>query len=158
MSEETRIETCGPMEFVGVALYGDPESDPSDGAWSLFGEVADEASISRVGKDIYGLRIYPPKFPGKLEWSYMACLLREPDMETPIRMLTKALPECKYAVQRAAGGVMGIDDAIINLYREYIPNHGLRVAMPIDFEKYCNVTDHEKIPDVIEVWVPVKDA
>ncbi|MCP3963032.1 MAG: GyrI-like domain-containing protein [bacterium] len=158
MSEETRVETCGPIEFIGVALYGDPKSDPSDGAWSLFGEVADEASISRVGKDIYGLRIYPPEFPGKLEWSYMACLPREPEMDLPIRMVAKTLPGCKYAVQRAAGGVMGIDDAIMNLYQDYIPNNGLQVAMPVDFEKYCNVTDHEKVPDVIEVWVPVKHA
>ena len=60
MSEEVRIETLGPIEFVGVALFGDPESEPSDGAWSLFGEVADEASISRIGENIYGLRIYPP--------------------------------------------------------------------------------------------------
>ena len=158
MSDETRIETCGPIELIGVALYGNPESDPSDRAWSLFGEVADEASISRVGKDIYGLRIYPPGFPSKMQWSYMACLPKEPDTDVPIRMVAKTLPACKYAVQRAAGGVMGIDDAIVGLYREYIPNNGLQVAMPVDFEKYCNVTDHGKVPDVVEVWVPVKDA
>ena len=26
MSEEARIETWGPLDFVGVALYGNPES------------------------------------------------------------------------------------------------------------------------------------
>jgi hypothetical protein len=61
-------------------------------------------------------------------------------------------------VRRAVGGVAGIDDAIISLYRDYIPKNGLQVAMPIDFEKYCNVTDHEKVPDVIEIWVLVKNA
>jgi predicted transcriptional regulator YdeE len=158
MSEEVRIETLGPIEFVGVILYGDPESDPSDRAWSLFGEVADEASISRIGKDVYGLRIYPPKFPGKLEWSYMACIPKETDMDTPIRMVSKSLPESKYVVRRVVGGASGIDDAILNLYQDYIPNNGLQVAMPVDFEKYCNVTSHEKVPDVIEIWVPIKNA
>ena len=88
----------------------------------------------------------------------MACLSRECDWEVPIRMVTKSLPECRYAVQKAIGGVTGIDDALVHLYQDYIPSHGLQVAMPIDFEKYCNVQDHEKVPDDIEIWVPIKDA
>lgn len=32
-----------------------------------------------------------------------------------------------------------------------------QVAMPIDFEKCCNVEDREKVPDDIEAWVPIKD-
>jgi len=158
MSEEIRIETLGQIEFVGVTLYGNAVSDPADEAWRLFGEVADEAAISRFGKDTYGLRIYPPRFPGKMEWSYMACLPRELDMDIPIRMVAKTLPACKYAVQKVVGGVIGIDDAIVNLYRKYIPGNGLQVAMPVDFEKYCNLTDHDRVPDVIEVWVPIKNA
>ncbi len=158
MSAETRIETCGPMEFMGVVLYGNPETTPFHSAWELFGEVADEASISRIGKDIYGLQIYHPRFPKQFELTYMACLLRELDMEVPIRMITKSLPECRYAVQKAVGGVTGIDDALVYLYQDYIPSHGLQVAMPIDLEKYCNVQDHEKAPDDIEIWVPIKDA
>jgi predicted transcriptional regulator YdeE len=158
MSVETRIEMHGPMEFVGVALYGDLKSEPADRAWALFGEVADEASISRIGKDIYDLRIYHPRFPDQFEWIYMACLVIESDMEVPIRMITKSLPECRYAIQKAVGGVTGIDNALIYLYQDYIPSHGLQVAMPIDFEKYCKVQDHEKCPDDIEIWVPIKDA
>ncbi|MBN1940209.1 MAG: GyrI-like domain-containing protein, partial [Candidatus Aminicenantes bacterium] len=92
------------------------------------------------------------------EWSYMACLLKEPDTDIPIRMVSKTLPECTYAVRRAVGGAIGIDDAILYLYQDFIPNNGLRVAMPVDFEKYCNVTDHKKIPDVIEIWVPIENA
>ncbi len=52
MSNETRIETCGPMDFVGVALHGNPETTRFSKAWELFGEVADAAGISRIGKDI----------------------------------------------------------------------------------------------------------
>ena len=51
MSAETRVETCGPREFICVVLYGNPETTPFHSAWELFGEVADEASISRIGKD-----------------------------------------------------------------------------------------------------------
>ena len=158
MSEETRIEIFGPIDFVGVAIYGNPETTPFSKAWELFGEVADEASISRVGKDIYGLQIYHPRFPKLFELTYMACLQRDPDMDVPIRMIVKALPESRYVVQKVTGGVPGIDQALIYLYQDYIPKHSLRVAMPVDFEKYCNVQDHESCPDDIEIWVPVKDA
>ena len=158
MNEETRIETLGPMEFVGVAIYGNAETTPFCSAWELFGEVANDASISRIGKDIYGLQIYHPKFPEKFELTYMACLLRGLDMDVPIRMITKSVPGCRYAVQKVDGGVAGIDKTLIYLYQDYIPKHGFRVAMPIDFEKYCNVQDHDSCPDDIEIWVPVEDS
>lgn len=86
MSVETRIEMCGLLELVGVAVHGDTKSGPEDKAWGLFGAVANEASISRVGKDIHGFHIYHPRFPNPPELTYVACLIREPGMEVPIRM------------------------------------------------------------------------
>jgi predicted transcriptional regulator YdeE len=134
---ETRIEKCGPMSFIGVALYGNPETTALSNAWELFAAVADDAGISRIGKDIFGLQIYHPKFPKRFELTYMACMERESQMDVPIRMICKSLPEARYAVQKVEGGVTGIDQALIYLYRDYIPKNGLRAAMPIDFEKYC---------------------
>lgn len=55
------------------------------------------------------------------------------------------------------GGINGIDEAIEYLYRDYIPQHGYRVKMPIDFEKYCQVHSHTFEPDEIEVWVPIEE-
>ena len=158
MSDNTRIEKCGSMRFIGVALYGNPETTPFCHAWELFGAVADDAGISRIGKNIFGLQVYHPKFPEQFEMMYIACLQNEPEMDVPIRMISKSLPESRYAVQRVEGGVRGVDRALTYLYKDYIPTNGLRVAMPIDFEKYCNVQDHESCPDDIEVWVPVKEA
>jgi len=158
MGAETRIERCGPMELVGVAVHGDTQSGPEDRAWGLFGATANEASVSRVGKDIFGLHIYHPRFPNPPELTYVACLVKKPGMEVPIRMIAKSLPECRYAVQKAVGGIMGIGEAFASLYEDYIPSHDLQVAMPIDFEKYCNVESHDKVPEDIEVWVPIKDA
>jgi predicted transcriptional regulator YdeE len=158
MNQETRIEIFGPVEFIGVALLGNPETTSFHAAWEYFGACADNASISRIGKDMYGLQMYHPMFPEKFELSYMACLVKEPDMDVPIRMLSKKIPKCNFAVQKVKGGVPGIDDALLYLYRDYIPDNGLVVAMPIDFEKYCTVKDHESVPDEIEIWVPVKDA
>ncbi len=122
------------------------------------GAVADDAGMSRIGKDVYGLQIYHPAFPKKFELTYMACLKKEPEMDVPVRMIMKSVPQCMYAVQKVEGGVSGIDDVLVYLYREYIPKSGFRVAMPIDFEKYCKVQDHESCPDDIEIWVPVEDA
>jgi len=62
------------------------------------------------------------------------------------------------AIQKVEGGVKGIDEALIYLYKDYIPKNGLCVAMPIDFEKYCNVQDHESCPDEIEIWVPIEHS
>jgi hypothetical protein len=33
MSEETRIEVCGAMELIGVAIYGNPETTAFCRAW-----------------------------------------------------------------------------------------------------------------------------
>ncbi len=89
---------------------------------------------------------------------YIACLQNEPEMDVPIRMISKSLPESRYAVQRVEGGVRGVDQALTYLCKDYIPTNDLRVAMPIDFEKYCNVQDHDSCSDDIEVWVPVEEA
>lgn len=62
------------MSFIGVALYGNPETTSLSNAWELFGAVADDAGISRIGKDIFGLQIYHPKFPKRFELTYMACM------------------------------------------------------------------------------------
>ncbi|MEW5981940.1 MAG: GyrI-like domain-containing protein [Acidobacteriota bacterium] len=148
----------GPMEFVGVALYGDPRTTALRRAWELFGEYADEASISRVDRDIYGLQVYHPRFPEQFELTYVAGLLREPGMPLPIRMISKSLPECTYAVQIVNGGVAGIDEALAYLYRDYIPGNGYQVGLPIDLERYCNVQNHDRCPDQIEVWVPIRQA
>jgi len=158
MNQKPRIVTIGPVELVGVALFGNPETTSFHKAWEYFGTIADDASISRIGKDIYGLQIYHPMFPSKFELTYMACIEKKPNMNMPIRMLSKTIPQCKYVVQKVEGGVMGIDDALIYLYKDYIPNNGLSVAMPLDFEKYCNIKDHESMPDEIEIWVPIKDV
>jgi len=87
MNQKTRIEIFGPVEFIGVALFGNPETTAFHTAWDYFGVCADDASISRIGKDIYGLQLYHPGFPKKFELSYMACIEKEVDMDVPIRML-----------------------------------------------------------------------
>lgn len=74
MNPKTKIEFFGPVEFVGVALFGNPETTPFEAAWEYFGSLADDAAISRIGKAIYGLQLYHPQFPGKFEMTYMACL------------------------------------------------------------------------------------
>lgn len=155
---DTRIESSGPSEFVGVAVYGDPGGDIADCAWKLFGEVADDAGISRVGRDIFGLQIYHPGFPEHSLLTYMACVKKPSDMAVPARMVAKSLPACEYVVATVGGGVADIDTTLIYLYREYVPKNGLRVAMPIDFERYLNVRDHESLPDHLELWVPVSEA
>jgi predicted transcriptional regulator YdeE len=156
MNQETRIERLGPMDLIGVTLYGNPRVVEFSVAWEHFGKVADEAAISRVGKDLYGLQIYPPWFPERFELTYMASIARGSLAKIPARMVMKTIPPGQYAVQKVAGGVSNIDRALQYLYQEYIPRHGYRVAMPIDFEKYCNVPSHNSDPVDIEVWVPIK--
>lgn len=155
---DTRIEEIGLIEFTGIAFYGNPEIIQFSNAWKLFGEIAENAGISRIGKDLFGLQIYHPQFPKRFELTYLACIEKEPGMVVPMRMVTKSIPASKYAVQKVHGGISGIDNALVFLYREYIPQNGYTVAMPVDFEKYCNVVDHNDVPEEIEVWVPIQDA
>ncbi len=156
MKNETRIEEIGPIELMGVAVYGNPEITSFHKAWEYFGAVADEASISRINKDIYGLQLYHPAFPKTFEMTYMACMMREEDFTVPIRMMSKVIPRSKYVVQGVIGGVDGIDEVLMYLYQKFIPENGFSIAYPYDIEKYCNVLDHSSVPEKIEIWVPVK--
>jgi predicted transcriptional regulator YdeE len=157
MNELTRMELFGPLNLMGVVLYGNPSKVRFHDAWVHFGKVADELALSRIGKTLYGLQVYPPSFPAVFEFTYMACIEKDPGITVPIRMLTKTVPRCSYVVQKVVGGVDGIDEALKYLYREYIPAKGLKVAMPFDFEKYCSVRSQDHLDDDIEVWVPAKE-
>jgi predicted transcriptional regulator YdeE len=155
MNKIVRFETLGPLDLIGTPIYANPDKVPFHLAWELFGKIADDASISRTGKDLYGLQIYPPWFREKHEIIYMACIEKQTNTETPIRMLSKTLPKCKYVVQTVDGGINGIDQTLKNLYEDFIPNNGLKIAMPFDFEKYCNIDNHNSFSNHIEIWVPI---
>lgn len=155
MNEDVRIETYGPMELMGVVLYGNPKKVQFHTAWEHFGKLANDLSIPLIGKNLYGIQIYPPWFPSRFEITYMASIEKEPGFEVPIRMLTKTIPRCKYVVQKVVGGVDGIDQVIRYLYKEYMPKNKLTVAMPLDFEKYCNVENQNAFSGNIEVWIPI---
>lgn len=109
MNQNTRIETLGPIEFIGITLFGNPETTSFHSAWEYFGTIADDASISRIGQDLYGLQIYHPVFSKIFKLSYMAYIEKKNNMEIPIRMFSKILKESKYVVQKVEGGIRGID-------------------------------------------------
>jgi predicted transcriptional regulator YdeE len=157
MNQPTRRELFGPLDLMGVVLYGNPSTVRFHDAWVHFGKVGDEIALPRIGKSLYGLQLYPPSFPAVFEFTYMASIEKTPGITVPIRMLTKTVPQGSYVVQKVVGGVDGIDEALQYLYREYIPAKGLKLAMPFDFEKYCSVGGHDRLDGDIEVWVPVEE-
>jgi predicted transcriptional regulator YdeE len=158
MKQTPRIESCGPLELIGVALFGNPAKVRFHDAWVLFGQLADEAGISRIGRTLYGLQLYPPSFPATFEFTYFASIEKTPDLKVPLAMLTKTLPRCSYVVQRIVGGVDGIDPALRYLYKDYLLNNGLKVAFPFDFEKYLNVNRQDSSDGEIEVWIPIRQS
>jgi predicted transcriptional regulator YdeE len=155
MNNSVRFETIGPIDLMGVVIYGNPDIVPFHQAWEHFGKIADEASISRIGKDLFGLQIYSPWFEEKHEITYMACIEKPVNFQIPIRLLSKTLPRCKYVIQKVEGGINGIDQNLKFLYEDYIPNNGLKIAFPYDFEKYCDIDSHDSLSNQIEIWVPI---
>lgn len=153
---EVRMETLGRLELMGVPVTGDPRTVDFHVAWRLFGRVADAEGISRAGRDLFGLQIYPPGFPKDMEITYLACIEKGGRSDPPLRLVMKSLPESRYAVGRVVGGVRNIDRMIRHLYREYLPANGYVPGMPLDFEKYCRVRSPDEVPGEIEIWVPVK--
>jgi predicted transcriptional regulator YdeE len=154
----TRIERLEELILIGAPIYGNPEEINFSRVWEYFGKVADDVGISRIGRDLYGLQIYSPWFPQRLEMTYIASIEMGDLVEVPLRMVVKTIPASLYAVQKVIGGINKIDETIMDLYQDYIPKNHYSVAMPIDFEKYCNVQSHESDPDDIEFWVPIKNA
>ena len=90
--------------------------------------------------------------------TYIASIKMSDLVEVPLRMVVKTIPASRYVVQKVIGGINKIDGTIMDLYQDYIPKNNYSVAIPIDFEKYCNVQNHESDPDDIEFWVPIKDT
>jgi len=93
---ETRVEYLEALEFIGVTLYGNPQKVEFSSAWEHFGKVADDADISRIGRDLYGLQIYSPWFPKRFEMTYMVSIERGELAKIPLRMVAKTIPRSKH--------------------------------------------------------------
>jgi predicted transcriptional regulator YdeE len=156
MKKEVRIEQIGPLELIGVVQYGDPKIVQFHTSWDHFGKIVRDLSLSIIGKDLYGLQIYPPWFPSRFEITYMASMEKENKMDVPIRMLSKLIPQSTYVVQKVDGGINGIDKTLRYLYEDYIPKNKFIFCYPFDFEKYCNIENQDAFFGDIELWVPIR--
>jgi len=158
MKNEARIEKIGPLELIGVVLYGDPKIVQFHTSWDHFGRIVKDLSLSIIGKNLYGLQIYPPWFPSRFEITYMASMEKDFKMDVPIRMISKLIPPCTYVVQKVDGGINRIDKTLRYLYEDYIPKNNLTVCYPFDFEKYCNIENQDTFFGNIELWIPIKKS
>jgi predicted transcriptional regulator YdeE len=153
---EPRIVRRGPFQVVGTPLFGNPLENAFCKAWELFGQIADETAWMWRGRKLYGLQIYPPKYPEPFEFTYLAGVQVRPGTRTPLRCVRKELPPSQYAVFTVTGGPKGIDDAYRLAYKEWLPSSDYIQAFPYDFEQYDKLTDAEADPSRIRVWIPIK--
>jgi predicted transcriptional regulator YdeE len=153
---EPRIVQRSAFQVVGTPLFGNPRERAFCAAWDLFGQIADETSWLRRRRKLYGLQIYPPKYPDPFEFTYLAGVEVSADTKTPLRCVRKELPLARYAVFEVRGGPKGIDDAYRYAYRGWLPTAGYEPAFPYDFEEYIKPTSPEGDPSQISVWIPIR--
>jgi hypothetical protein len=72
MEQGTRIESLGPLDLMGVVMYGNPSKISFHDAW-----------------------VYPPMFPAPFEFTYMAGIERVSCIDVPIRMLMKTILDAR---------------------------------------------------------------
>jgi predicted transcriptional regulator YdeE len=151
-----RIVRRGAFQVVGLPLFGNPRESAFSAAWDIFGQIADETSWLRRKGKLYGLQIYPPRYPHPFEFIYLAGVEVPADTETPLRCVRKELPPARYAVFEVRGGPKGIDGVYRYAYRDWLPASGYMQAFPYDFEEYDRPTNPETDPLRIRIWIPIK--
>jgi predicted transcriptional regulator YdeE len=144
------------FQVAGIPLFGNPREGAFRMAWHLFGLIADETPWMRQEPRLYGVQIYPPKYPNLFEFIYLAGIRIAPGMDTPIRCVRKDLPASDYAVFEAKGGVKGIDAAYGAAYRDWLPSSKYIQAFPYDFEQYDGFSSAGADPSSVSIWIPVK--
>lgn len=151
-----RIVNHGAFRVVGTSLFGNPLENAFCKAWDVFGQIADETSWMRRKRRLYGLQIYPPRYPKPFEFTYLAGVQATAGIRTPLRCVEKELPPSQYAVFDVKGGPKGIDEVYRRAYKEWLPSSNYVQAFPYDFEEYYRSADPEADPVRISVLIPVK--
>jgi predicted transcriptional regulator YdeE len=153
---EPRIVERNAFQIVGIPLFGNPLEYEFSKAWDLFGQIADETPWMRQQHTLFGLQVYPPRYPEPFEFTYLAGVQIAAGAETPIRCVRKELPASEYAVFEVNGGIKGIDDAYQRAYKDWLPSSEYVLAFPFDFEQYEGLANSESDPSEITVWIPIK--
>jgi predicted transcriptional regulator YdeE len=153
---EVKIVWRDAFQVVGTPLFGNPRANAFSKAWDLFGQIADETPWMRRKRKLFGLQIYPPKYPDPFEFTYLAGVQIAAGRRTPFRCVRKELPASRYAVFNVIGGPGGIDKTYQYACNEWLPqSHSVR-AFPYDFEEYEISEDPDADPLRISIWIPIK--
>ncbi|MBI3259758.1 MAG: GyrI-like domain-containing protein [Ignavibacteriae bacterium] len=157
MLSPTFIE-IGAKKVIGCAIYTSGIKTDFPNIWDVF--------IKRV-KDIpnlvnptvtYALEFYGQEFNTEGKWFYMPCVEVGSFDEIPMLMVCKTIPASRYAVFSLTGGVAGLHDLFMEIYKEWLPHSSFELAFDFDMEVYDERFKGIDNPEtVMEVRIPIRD-
>ncbi len=137
---EPTFEQLPGMEMAGIATFGGPPSGLFPALWSNFPANVDNQPGLSTQPYCYGVELYPPGFPKKFEFTYVAAGQVVDASKLPFHLLRFSVPAGQYAVFRVPGNIAEavkiIGQAFRYAYDQWLPNSGYKMPVSLDLERY----------------------
>ncbi len=87
---------------------------------------------------------------------YMCAIEVDSFDDLPPELDCMSIPERRYAIFRHEGTMAALRETWQSIWTERVPQAGLKVATPPDFERYGEGFDPASGEGVIEIWIPIQ--
>jgi predicted transcriptional regulator YdeE len=139
-TEPTEVE-LSDLKLVGACSFADFFSNNQT---VLFGETWERLMHNRVDDELrshpnrsLALELYPPGFPKDPRWYYCACV-EVKDLALPYSsaLISRFMPAARYLKFTVEGPVTEIGPAFRQIYDQWLPSAGVKLAGYYDLEFY----------------------
>jgi predicted transcriptional regulator YdeE len=128
------------LKLVGACAF----ADFFDNQRHLFGETWERLFHHLVAEEnrahphrSIALELYPPEFPKDPRWYYLACVeVKDLAAEYPSSLVSRFIPAARYLKFTVAGPVTDVGPAFRQIYDQWLPNAGVKLAGYYDLEYY----------------------
>jgi AraC family transcriptional regulator len=153
-----RFVELGAKKVVGCSIYTSGTQTDFPRIWEVFGKRREEIP-NKVNSSVrYAIEFYGEEFHTEGKWFYMPCVEVMSFDDIPMIMVAKIIPAARYAVFTHKGGVKGIHELFMYIYKVWLPNSEFELAFNFDMEAYderfLGIDNPESI---LEIYVPIRD-
>jgi AraC family transcriptional regulator len=158
--EPTTIE-LPDLRLVGTCSFADFFSNNQQ---TLFGETWERMLENPIDDELraaphrsFALELYPPTFPKDRRWYYCACVeVKSLDVRYPSCMVARFIPASRYLKFTVAGPVTEVGPAFRQIYDQWLPGAGVKLAGYYDMELYDERFEGPCNPDsLMDILLPL---
>lgn len=148
---EPKIVHKDELKVVGMPYYGNNSKGEISQIWGVFCKRMNEIKNKTNFEVSYG--VCDPEVSEDGKFHYTACVEVSSFEDIPEGMVTKVVPEGRYAVFTYNGPIEKIGEFYKKIYKDWLPNSEYEVEIRPDFEYYdkrfCQKGE-------LDIYVPIK--